>query len=65
MICPRLSVCLLDDRRLHDESLGVSWNKPSLSRWLTETKNHFTPLSGPELSSTKSKARSFIIELSC
>ncbi|KAH0849950.1 hypothetical protein HID58_095919 [Brassica napus] len=43
MICPRLSVSILDEieddlssslclspRRLRDESLSVSWNKPSL-----------------------------------
>ena len=71
MISPRLSISILDEieddifsslclspRRLRDESLGVSrcrsprgsWNKPSLSL-------DGSPLSGPELSSTKSKAR--------
>jgi len=60
----------LSPRRLCDESLGVSrcrsprgWSSSiSLSRRLavsisSRMKNHFTPLSGPELSSTKSKAR--------
>ncbi|KAF3591233.1 hypothetical protein DY000_02024163 [Brassica cretica] len=60
-ISSSLSLCT---RRLRDESLGVSGvdlledeNPPSLSRRLTAMKYHFTPLSGPKLSSTKSKER--------
>ncbi|KAF3528434.1 hypothetical protein DY000_02042394 [Brassica cretica] len=60
MISPRLSVSLLDDSAMNLlASRGVDLledeNPPSLSRRLTAMKNHFTPLSGSELSSTKSK----------
>ncbi|KAF2544657.1 hypothetical protein F2Q68_00032309 [Brassica cretica] len=61
MISPRLSVSLLDSAMNLSASRGVDLledeNPPSLSRRLTVMKNHFTPLSGPELSSTKSKER--------
>ncbi|KAF2542898.1 hypothetical protein F2Q70_00036962 [Brassica cretica] len=62
MISPRLSVSLLDDSAMNLlASRGVDLledeNPPSLSRRLTAMKNHFTPLSGSELSSTKSKER--------
>ncbi|KAG2246718.1 hypothetical protein Bca52824_086346 [Brassica carinata] len=62
MISPRLSVSLLDDSAMNlSASRGVDLlkdeNPPSLSRWLTVMRYHFTPLSEPELSSTKSKER--------
>ncbi|KAF2584963.1 hypothetical protein F2Q70_00036964 [Brassica cretica] len=62
MISPRLSVSLLDDSSMNLlASRGVDLledeNPPSLSRLLTAMKNHFTPLSGPELTSMKSKER--------